>query len=119
MRQADAYTQHAIYDLFVCAVDSMSPGDRLDQASPLSGVNVGLFDGFLGKLTGVVCHCLPLGVFGETPSLSVDVLHRPSFRLLVSDSLGLAYTGEDSVVQHALCYKQGYHVKVAWWAFGW
>src|ERR1043165_5743690 len=35
-------------------------------------------------LRRVVCHCLPLGVFSETPSLSVDVLHRPSFRLLVS-----------------------------------
>ena len=31
----------------------------------------------------VVSRCLPLGVFNETPSPSVDVLHRPSFRLLV------------------------------------
>src|ERR1043165_9037247 len=40
----------------------MSPGDRHDQASPLSCVNVGPFlhDVFLEKLTGVVCHCLPL-----------------------------------------------------------
>src|SRR6218665_1481424 len=27
------------------------------------------YDSFLGTLTEVVCHCLPLGVFHETPSL--------------------------------------------------
>src|ERR1043165_8255235 len=44
------------------AVNSMSPGDRHDQASQLRCVNVGLFcmTVFLAKLTGVVCHCLPL-----------------------------------------------------------
>ena len=61
-----------------------SPGDRRDQASPLSALMLVFLTVFLAKLTGVVCHCLPLGVFSETPSLSVDVLHRPSFRLLVS-----------------------------------
>src|SRR6218665_2381352 len=33
-----------------------------------------------------------------------------------SSPLGLAYTGEDSVVHHDLCAQQGDLVKVVWWA---
>src|ERR1043165_3205959 len=41
----------------------------------------------LGKYREVVSRCLPLGVFMETPSPSVDVFNRPSFCLFVSGGL--------------------------------
>src|SRR6218665_954138 len=63
---------------------------------------------FLGYIE-VVSQVLPLSVFHETPSLALtSSVIRPSG----SSPLGLAYTGEDSVVHHDLCVQQGDLVKV-------
>src|SRR6218665_3072255 len=80
-----------------------------DVAIPL------VFNGFikhiLGIYTEVVSQVLPLSVFHETPSLALtSSVIRPS----ESSPLGLAYTGEDSVVHHDLCVQQGDLVKVVW-----
>src|SRR6218665_2834695 len=75
------------------------------------------FTGFIKYIFGiyrkVVSQVLPLSVFHETPSLALtSSVIRPS----ESSPLGLAYTGEDSVVHHDLCVQQGDLVKVVWWA---
>src|SRR6218665_1918322 len=60
----------------------------------------------LGKSREVVSRCLPIGVFTETPSLvSVSFTIRPSSSLF--SDVGFAYTGENSVVHHALSFNRG------------
>src|SRR6218665_2907424 len=60
----------------------------------------------LGKSREVVSRCLPPGVFTETPSLvSVSFTIRPSSSLF--RDVGFAYTGENSVVHHALSFNRG------------
>ena len=60
----------------------------------------------LGKSREVVSRCLPPGVFTETPSpASVSFTIRPSSSLF--RNMGFAYTGENSVVHHALSFHRG------------
>src|SRR6218665_3530965 len=76
-----------------------------------------VLNGFIKHILGiyreVVSQVLPLSVFHDTPSLALtSSVIRPSG----SSPLGLAYTGEDSVVHHDLCIQQEDLVKVVWWA---
>src|SRR6218665_1508752 len=60
----------------------------------------------LGKSRKVVSRCLPPGVFTKTPSpASVSFTIRPSSSLF--RDVGFAYTGENSVVHHALSFHRG------------
>src|SRR6218665_1829116 len=60
----------------------------------------------LGKSREVVSRCLPPGVFTETPSPAlVSFTIRPSSSLF--RDVGFAYTGEISVVHHALSFHRG------------
>jgi len=73
----------------------------------------------------VVSQVLHLSIFRETRRMTELVNAREMVSLALTSSvirpsgsfpLGLAYTGEDSVVHHALCSQQRYHENVAWWA---
>src|SRR6218665_2370134 len=60
----------------------------------------------LRKSREMVPRCLPLGVFTETPSpASVSFTIHPSSSLF--RGVGFGYTGENSVVHHALSFHRG------------
>src|SRR6218665_431713 len=93
--------------------DATLPGIQIESFTSLAFFFNGFIKHILGIYREVVSQVLPLSVFHETPSLALtSFVIRP----LGSSPLGLAYTGEDSVVHHDLCVQQEDLVKVVWWA---
>src|SRR6218665_2905965 len=77
--------------------DATLPGIQIESFTSLAFFFNGFIKHILGIYREVVSQVLPLSVFHETPSLALtSSVIRPS----ESSPLGLAYTGEDSVVHH-------------------